>query len=66
MKWIVPALAAVALAVVSLSIPASIFTTEASASKMNGKGSSCSSGTNCMQDRYHAAKAREAKPKKPK
>jgi hypothetical protein len=66
MKWITPAFAAFVLAVAGLSIPASIFTTEASASKMNGKGSTCSSGMNCMQDRYHAAKAKEAKPKKPK
>jgi hypothetical protein len=44
MKWIVMALAAVALAIFSLSIPAPIFTTEASANRMDGKGN-CSGGS---------------------
>jgi hypothetical protein len=52
------------LAVLSLSIPAPIFTTESFASRMDGKPT-CGQ-MNCMQDRYHAAKRREAKkPKKP-
>jgi ABC-type proline/glycine betaine transport system substrate-binding protein len=65
MKWIVPAFAAAALAVLSLSIPSPVFTTEASASKMNGKGIGCSTGHNCMQDRYYAAKRKAARTKKP-
>jgi hypothetical protein len=64
MKCIAIALAAV-IALFTLAIPAPIFTTEALASKMNGKGSQCSTGTNCMQDRYYAAKKKEAKTKKP-
>jgi hypothetical protein len=46
------------------SLPAPIFTTEASANRMNGKAS-CGM-MNCMQDRYNAAKRKEAKTKKPK
>jgi len=37
---------------------------EASANRMNGKGSMCSAGMNCMQERYYAAKRRESKGKK--
>jgi hypothetical protein len=47
-----------------LSIPAPIFTTVASADRMNGKAT-CGQMV-CMQDRYYAAKAREAKTKRPK
>jgi hypothetical protein len=43
MKWIVPAFAAAALALLSLSIPSPVFTTEASAGRMDGKGN-CSGG----------------------
>jgi hypothetical protein len=43
MKWIVPAFAAAALALLSLSIPSPVFTTEASANRMDGKGN-CSGG----------------------
>ena len=43
MKWIFPAIAAFALAAFSLSIPAPIFSSEASAGIMNGKGN-CSGG----------------------
>jgi hypothetical protein len=64
MKLIAAAFAVLFLAVLSLSVPSPIFTTEASASRMNGKAS-CGM-MNCMQDRYHAAKRREAKTKKPK
>jgi hypothetical protein len=42
MKWILQA--SMALAILSLSIPASIFTTEASANNMNGKGN-CAGGS---------------------
>jgi hypothetical protein len=66
MRLMVSGFAAVFLAMLTLSIPAPILTSQASASKMNGKGSGCSTGMNCMQDRYHAAKAKEAKSKKPK
>lgn len=48
MKWIFPAIAALALAIFSLSIPAPIFSSEASAGIMNGKGNcaggACTSG----------------------
>ena len=63
MRLIIAAVAALTLAVLSLSIPAPIFSSEASASKMNGKGSSCSEGTNCMSARYRAATARAKKGK---
>jgi hypothetical protein len=43
MKWIIPVIAATAMAALSLSIPASVFTTEASASRMDGKGN-CAGG----------------------
>jgi hypothetical protein len=43
MKWIIPALAAAALAIFSLSIPSPVFTTEAHADRMNGRGN-CSGG----------------------
>ncbi len=66
MKLIATAFAGTLLAVLGLSIPSPILTTEASASKMNGKGMGCSTGTNCMQDRYYAAKRNEAKPKNKK
>jgi hypothetical protein len=64
MRWIITGSAAFLLAVVSLSVPAPLFITEASASRMDGKPS-CGQ-MNCMQDRYHAAKRKEAKQKKPK
>ena len=66
MKWFFPIVAAFALAIFTLSVPAPIFSSEASANKMNGKGSGCSSGMNCMQDRYYAAtKTTPPKKKKP-
>ncbi len=43
MKWIATAFAALLLAVLTLSIPAPVFTTEASADRMNGRGN-CSGG----------------------
>jgi hypothetical protein len=56
MKLIVTAsAAALALAIIALSIPAPIVTSQAYASKMNGKGSGCSDGYNCMGSRYKAA-----------
>jgi hypothetical protein len=67
MKFITAAFAALLLALLSLSIPAPIFSTDASASRMNGKGSGCSDGNNCMAARHRAATARAAKkPKTPK
>jgi hypothetical protein len=66
MKLIAIIFAALLLAVLSLPIPNPIFSTEASANKMNGKGNGCSSGKNCMQDRYYAAKRKEAKTPIPK
>jgi hypothetical protein len=65
MKWMIAILAATLFAVLSVSGPAPIFTTEAYAGRMDGKGMGCSTGTNCMQDRYNAAKRKEAKGKKP-
>jgi hypothetical protein len=53
MKWIIAGFASVALAILSLSIPAPIFTTEASADRMNGKGN-CSGGV-CTQKKAPAA-----------
>jgi hypothetical protein len=38
MKWISTAFAALLLAVLTLSIPAPVFTTQASAGRMNGLG----------------------------
>jgi hypothetical protein len=62
MKLIAATFAALFLAVLSLSIPAPIFSTVASADRMNGKAT-CGQMV-CMQDRYYAAKRREgAKPK---
>jgi hypothetical protein len=43
MKWMIPVFASIALAIFSLSIPAPVFTTQASADRMNGKGN-CSGG----------------------
>ncbi len=54
MKWIVPAFAAVVLAILSLSIPAPIFTIEASADRMNGKGN-CSGGVCAEKKAVNAA-----------
>jgi hypothetical protein len=61
MKFAIAALAAASLAILSLSIPAPIFTSEASASRMNGKGSMCSEGMNCMSARYKAATSKAKK-----
>jgi hypothetical protein len=44
MKLMIAGFSAVALAILSLSIPAPVFTTQASASRMDGKGN-CSGGT---------------------
>ena len=66
MKLIAAVFAALLLAALSLAIPNPIFSTGASANKMNGKGNGCSSGKNCMQERYYAAKRKEAKTLKPK
>jgi hypothetical protein len=43
MKWMITGFAAVAFAVLCLSLPAPIFSSEASAGIMNGKGN-CSGG----------------------
>jgi hypothetical protein len=64
MKWIIPTATAVALATLSSAIPARFVSSDAFASRMDGKPS-CGQ-MNCMQDRYHAAKRKEAKQKKPK
>jgi hypothetical protein len=62
MKLIAAMFAALFLAVLSLSIPAPIFTTEASATNMNGKPT-CGQMV-CSRDSYLAAQRREgAKPK---
>jgi hypothetical protein len=63
MKLIAAAFAALFLALLGLSVPAPIFTTAASASRMDGKAT-CGQ-MNCMQDRYYAAKRRAPKTKKP-
>ena len=59
MKLIAAAFTALFLAALSLSVPAPIFTTEASANRMDGKPT-CGQ-MNCAQDRYYAAKRRESK-----
>jgi hypothetical protein len=65
MKLVIGGFAAIALAVLSLSIPAPFFSSEASANRMNGKGNGCSSGMNCMPERYQAAmKKKNQAPKK--
>jgi hypothetical protein len=43
MKWLVPMVAAFALAIFSLSVPAPVFSGKAEASRMDGKGN-CSGG----------------------
>jgi hypothetical protein len=66
MKLIAAAFAALLLALLSLSIPAPIFTTDASASRMNGKGNGCSDGNNCMAARHKATTGKATKkPKTP-
>jgi hypothetical protein len=55
MKWLVPIIAAFALAVFSLSIPAAVFSTKAEAGIMNGKGN-CSGGV-CTQNKRGAPPA---------
>ena len=55
MKLIMPAIAALILAIFALSIPSPVSTSQAYASRMNGKGMGCSEGTNCMSARYKAA-----------
>jgi hypothetical protein len=64
MKLIAAAIAALFLAVLSLSVPAPIFTTEASANRMDGKPT-CGNMI-CPRESYYAAKRREAKTKKSK
>jgi hypothetical protein len=44
MKWMIAGVASIGFAILSLSIPAPIFTTEALANRMNGVGN-CSGGT---------------------
>ena len=60
MKRTVAAFAAVALAAISLSIPASVVTTGAFASKMNGK--CCASSDGGRSYRYKVAMSRRAIP----
>jgi hypothetical protein len=63
MKWIIRGLATLVLASTFSVAPAPLVSTDALASRMNGKPS-CGQ-MNCMQDRYYAAKRKEAKQKKP-
>jgi hypothetical protein len=62
MKWIFPSVATVVLASTLSVAPVRLVSTDALASRMDGKPS-CGQ-MNCMQDRYHAAKRKEAKQKK--
>jgi hypothetical protein len=55
MKSIQLGCAAIALAIFTLSIPAPLMTTQAFASKMNGKGMGCSEGMSCNAAHYKAA-----------
>jgi hypothetical protein len=61
MRVVVIAITALALAAFTLTIPMPVTTSKAFASKMNGKGGSCSEGSNCMSDRYKAATKAKAK-----
>ena len=63
MKLIATMFAALFLAVLSLSMPTPIFTTEASANRMNGRAT-CGQMI-CSRDSYYAAKRREARTQKP-
>jgi hypothetical protein len=65
MKLIAAAFAALLLALLSLSIPAPIIASDASASRMNGKGTGCSDGNNCMAARHKSATAKTTKKPKP-
>jgi hypothetical protein len=64
MKLITSIAGALFLAMLCLSFPTSIFVTEASASRMDGKAT-CGQSI-CMSDRYHAAKRNAAKVRKSK
>jgi hypothetical protein len=63
MKWIIPTFAAFVLASLISAAPAPFISSDALAGRMDGKPS-CGQ-MNCMQDRYIAAKRKEAKQKKP-
>jgi hypothetical protein len=60
MKVLTLCFAALAL-VAFASTPVPVTTSKAFASKMNGKGGSCSEGSNCMSDRYKSATKAKAK-----
>jgi hypothetical protein len=66
MKWLVPTIAAFALAILSLSVPVSspIFSTQAQADRMNGKGN-CSGGVCTENKRGQPAATQSTKKKKP-
>jgi hypothetical protein len=66
MKWLVPTIAAFALAIFSLSVPVSspIFSTHAQADRMNGKGN-CSGGVCTQNKRGQPAAVPSTKKKKP-
>jgi hypothetical protein len=61
MKWLVPIIAAFALAIFSLSIPVSApgFSTKAEAGRMDGKGN-CAGGV-CTQNRRGPPPAKKSK-----
>jgi hypothetical protein len=63
MKRIIPIFATLGLAAMVSSAPVPLVSSDALASRMDGKPS-CGQ-INCMQDRYHAAKRKEAKQKRP-
>jgi hypothetical protein len=63
MKWIIPTLAAFVLASLISAAAGPFVSSDAFAGRMDGKPS-CGH-MNCMQDRYYAAKRKEAKQKKP-
>ena len=62
MKWIIAGFASMALAILSLSIPTSILTTEASANRMDGKGN-CAGGV-CAGGGGHKKPAK-SQPRRP-
>jgi hypothetical protein len=65
MKWLVPIIAAFALAIFSLSIPVSspVFSSKAEADRMNGKGN-CSGGICTQNKRGQPGATSPAKKKK--
>jgi hypothetical protein len=61
MKWVIPGFAAIALAIFSVSIPAPIFSSEASASRMDGKGNCAGGVCTGKKSPFDAPKGKKSK-----